>query len=217
MINKSRLAIVIIAGFLAIGPILADHRLTAKYDYYKDLQETYECQPAYPRSDLYQPPLKECAGDFADSGKTTVVVLNEEPERGLHFKKINILYSGKNLLKLAYSFHGPEEAVHLAVHNESGLTRLIVRDEVAALVPITEVFALDGNKMTKTSPSQIESDILYALGMKNGKTALFWDSFFTFRKPVLFAYYSFMFAIAYLLLRRRKPFVAGFKTKLTTP
>src|SRR4051794_31050704 len=96
----------------------------------------------------------------------------------------------------------PDEAVYLAVNNDSGAGHLIVFDEVTRPDPLIGVFAWDGKQVSQIQPSKLDGDILNALDAEGGPSAGNWSQYRFLRKPALFLYYSIFFGFAYCLQLR---------------
>jgi hypothetical protein len=193
---------------LAIWPIVVDHSLMAKYNYYKALLDRYEC---YPSSDkiLWDRQRKQCAGDFNGDGKTDSVVLKLDPKNPF-VGKVSIVDLGSEPFYLDYIYQiEPDLTVYLAVNNDSGKAHLIIHDEVTRPDPLIGVFAWDGKQISQVQPSKQDSDILTALDAEGGNTAGNWNQYRFLRKPALFLYYALFFLAAYgWQLHSRKALIA---------
>ena len=195
MFSKFRVAIILIVQIAGLWPVIVDYILTTKYAYYQELNDKYECRPAYPWN-LWNHPMKECLGDFDGDGKAGAVVLKNYG-RDTFSGELEIIDSKTILSRMSFIAHGRDEMVYLAIHNEFNRARLIVLDEISGTTPVVGVFAWNGGGLTEVPPSPIEDDILNALRLNYSNNANFWNTFLCLRTTFLCLYYSIFFGVAY--------------------
>lgn len=110
-------------------------------------------------------PLFRCLADFDGDGLTDHLSVEQFKEYGDRWLVARA--SGRELLRLPFDSTDGKLRTHVAMTRAIGHSRLLIYDGVNYSTPLRAVYAWDGERLSETTPNEIESEALDAMAARD--------------------------------------------------
>ena len=198
MQQRTRTYVLIVAVLLILIPLVTYVRLAAKDEKYSGVIAKYECA------------ADTCAADFDGDGRPGNVVMTETsspPTRSYSADKTWLVASdsGRELLRLPYSYADNTLRTHVAIGPDSRGDRLLLFDHTTKGKTIRQAYGWNGTQMVQVEPSVADQEILAALSARDDAGSWNqWALFRTLAKPLLLGFYLLIVIAVLITLRLGK-------------